>query len=71
MVKLSIRSPRAEASALRRRHRARILESLLQVCEEIARLQVSREARLACREVAALLRSALVREAMPGFRSRK
>jgi hypothetical protein len=41
------------------------------VCEGIERLKVSREARLACREVAGLLDSARAREASAAGRPRK
>jgi hypothetical protein len=56
---------------MRRRHRARILASLIDVCQNLERLKVSREARLACREVAGLLDSALIREAEPAERRRQ
>jgi len=62
MAKPSL-SPGPSGAALRRRHRARVLASLLGVCEQLERLKVSREGRRACREVAGLLEAALVREA--------
>jgi len=62
MVKSSRATERAGASVLRRRHRASILALLVSVCGDLERLRVSPAARLACREVAALLRSALTRE---------
>ena len=54
--------PSAGLSVRRRRHRARILVSLIGVCRNLEGLKVSREARLACREVAGLLDLALAQE---------
>jgi hypothetical protein len=71
MAKFLRRSPPAGASSLRRRHRATILASLIGVCQNLERLKVSREARRACREVAGLLDTALIREAGPGARRQK
>jgi hypothetical protein len=68
MAKPLRRTQRAGSSALRRHHRARILTSLIAVCQDLERLKVSREARLACREVAGLLDSALAREGAPAGR---
>jgi hypothetical protein len=50
------------AAALQRRHRARVLASLIDVCRHLAGLKVSPEARVACRDVAELLETARARE---------
>jgi len=59
------------AAALRRRHRARVLAALIDVCRHLEGLKVSPEARLACREVSALLEAAHAREAGGGRPDRK
>jgi hypothetical protein len=71
MTTLRRNPQRAGAQARRRHHRARILASLIGVCENLSRLTLSREARQACREVAGFLDSALAREAGAAPRSRK
>jgi hypothetical protein len=58
----------SEGSELRR-HRARILFTLLGICRNIERLQISPVARRACRGVAGLLDGALNKEIMAGPRS--
>jgi hypothetical protein len=65
------RNPQRAGGQARRRHRVRILASLRGVCENLARLKLSREARQACREVAGFLDSALARETGAESRSRK
>jgi hypothetical protein len=44
------------------RHRTRIFFTLLDICRNIERMQVSPEARQACREVAGLIGATLARE---------
>jgi hypothetical protein len=71
MVKPPREPERTGVPALRRRHRASVLVSLVGICENLERLQVTREARLACRDVAALLTAARLREKAPPARRRK
>jgi hypothetical protein len=60
-----LRRPQPARKSARRRQRARILASLIGVCQGIEQLKLSREARRACREVAGLLDSARAREENP------
>jgi len=45
-----------------RAHRKRILATLLAICRKMERLQITAEARRACREVAGRLRTVLAAE---------
>lgn len=58
-------------STSRRRHRARILATLLAICRNIEQLQRESAARQAGRDIAALLAGALARETAAGRASRK
>ncbi len=46
----------------RRRHRARVLAALARICEDIEHLQVTAEAKAACRDVRTELGRMLLRE---------
>jgi hypothetical protein len=56
----------SNGSARRRVHRVRILTVLHGLCLKIGELQQTEEARLACREVAGLLRRLRVRDGVKG-----
>ena len=56
----------ASGHARRRAHRRKIWEALHGICLKIEQLQPTEEARLACREVAQVLKDARAREAAGG-----
>jgi hypothetical protein len=70
MAKIKRKPDRAAGEAELRRHRARILFTLLGICRNFERLQMTPVARRACRGVTRLIDDALNREIMarPGSR---
>jgi hypothetical protein len=66
MAKTKRTPGRASDESELRRHRARILFTLLGICRNLERMQMSPAARRACRGVTALIDAALTKEIMAG-----